>query len=65
MVKADAHSLWDMELVVQLGSGITRILQSYGKKFIHFSHSYIRMTFPSSVLEKETVGESAKNIRKR
>lgn len=47
----------DMELVEQLGSGIPRILQSYGKACFHFSDNYIRMSFPA-ILEKETVGET-------
>ena len=37
--------LRDMELVEQLGSGIPRILQSYGKECFQFSDNYIRISF--------------------
>lgn len=38
----------DLELVEQLGSGVPRILQSYGKECFRFLDNFIRMTFPSS-----------------
>lgn len=44
----------DMELVEQLGSGIPRILKSYGKENFYFSDNYVRMIFPS--LEKVKSG---------
>jgi ATP-dependent DNA helicase RecG len=37
----------DMELVEQLGSGIPRILEYYGKECFHFSENFLRMVFPS------------------
>lgn len=37
----------DLELVEQLGSGIPRILQYYGKKNFNFSENFLRMTFVS------------------
>ena len=36
----------DMELVEQLGSGIPRILRSYGKECFYFSENFVRMCFP-------------------
>lgn len=36
----------DMELVEQLGSGVPRILQFYGKECFKFSDNFIRMSFP-------------------
>lgn len=38
----------DLELVEQLGSGIPRILQSYGKGCFRFMDNFIRMAFPAS-----------------
>jgi predicted HTH transcriptional regulator len=45
----------DMDLVEQLGSGIPRILKTYGETCFYFSENYTRMSFP---IEKqgETVG---------
>ena len=34
-----------MELVEQLGSGIPRILQYYGKESFQFTENFLRMTF--------------------
>lgn len=36
----------DLELVEQLGSGIPRILQNYGKECFHFTENFTRITFP-------------------
>ena len=38
----------DLELVEQLGSGIPRILESYGKECFRFMDNFTRMTFPAS-----------------
>lgn len=38
----------DLELVEQLGSGVPRILESYGKEYFRFMGNFIRMTFPAS-----------------
>lgn len=38
----------DMELVEQLGSGVPRILQSYGKECFYFSENYTRISLPSA-----------------
>src|SRR5690606_1458176 len=35
----------DLELVEQLGSGIPRILEHYGKESFNFSENFLRMTF--------------------
>lgn len=37
----------DLELVEQLGSGVPRILESYGKECFHFLENFTRMTFPT------------------
>jgi|SRR5690554_2498954 len=37
----------DMELVEQLGSGIPRVLRTYGRECFRFSDNYIRMSFPT------------------
>jgi ATP-dependent DNA helicase RecG len=36
----------DVDLVEQLGSGIPRILQSYGQESFYFSENFTRMSFP-------------------
>ena len=52
----------DMELVEQLGSGIPRILKTYGQESFYFSENFTRMSFPmelrtiKDVTEKENVG---------
>src|SRR5690606_8722432 len=38
----------DLELVEQLGSGVPRILESYGRECFRFMDYFIRMTFPAS-----------------
>src|SRR3546814_6593394 len=38
----------DLELVEQLGSGVPRILETYGKECFRFMGNFIRMTFPAS-----------------
>lgn len=38
----------DLGLVEQLGSGIPRILESYGKECFKFSDNFLRMTFPKN-----------------
>ena len=42
----------DLDLVEHLGSGIPRILRSYGKECFKFTENFLRMTFPA--LEKVT-----------
>jgi predicted HTH transcriptional regulator len=43
----------DMDLVEQLGSGVPRILQAYGKECFYFSDNFIK-TFPQSEDKCET-----------
>ena len=38
----------DLEFVEQLGSGIPRIIQHYGKDCFQFSENFLRMSFPIS-----------------
>lgn len=54
----------DLDLVEQLGSGIPRILESYGKECFHFSENFLRMVFPSiePVHTTEQVTEQVKNL---
>jgi len=42
----------DMELVEQLGSGIPRVLQTYGRECFKFSDNYVRMSFPIEVSDE-------------
>jgi ATP-dependent DNA helicase RecG len=42
----------DLEMVEQLGSGIPRILETYGKECFYFSENFLRMVFPA--IEKVT-----------
>jgi len=39
----------DLGLVEQLGSGVPRILEYYGKECFKFSDNFLRMTFPKTV----------------
>lgn len=47
----------DLDLVEQLGSGVPRILKSYGKECFRFMDNFTRMTFPSSEKITEQVTE--------
>lgn len=47
----------DLDLVEHLGSGIPRILQTYGKECFHFSENFIRMAFPSSDQANDQVND--------
>ena len=38
----------DLDLVEHLGSGVPRILRSYGKECFKFTENFLRMTFPAS-----------------
>jgi predicted HTH transcriptional regulator len=48
----------DLELVEHLGSGVPRILRSYGKDCFKFTENFLRMTFPAS----EQVTEQVKKL---
>ena len=45
----------DMELVEQLGSGVPRILQFYGKDCFKFSDNFIRMSFPMEQVTEKVI----------
>ncbi len=47
----------DLELVEHLGSGVPRILKSYGKECFKFTENFLRMTFPGSEQVAEQVTE--------
>ncbi|PKR79544.1 transcriptional regulator [Brumimicrobium salinarum] len=42
----------DLDLVEQLGSGVPRILEYYGRECFKFSENFLRMTFPKAGLEE-------------
>jgi len=44
----------DVDLVEQLGSGVPRILEHYGKECFQFSANFLRMTFPKEVVGSES-----------
>ncbi|MBS1590281.1 MAG: winged helix-turn-helix transcriptional regulator [Bacteroidetes bacterium] len=54
----------DMELVEQRGSGIPRVLQTYGRDCFKFSDHFVRMSFPMEMIEEmgstveKTVGKT-------
>ncbi len=52
----------DLELVEQLGSGVPRIMESYGKECFRFMDNFTRMTFPVSEQVTEQVTEQVKNL---
>jgi len=41
----------DLDMVVHLGSGIPRILESYDKEAFKFSDNFLRMTFPKAIVD--------------
>lgn len=47
----------DLDLVEHMGSGIPRILRSYGKNCFKFSENFLRITFPSAAPTTEQVTE--------
>lgn len=52
-----------MELVEQLGSGIPRVLLTYGRECFRFSDNYIRMSFPTEQGNvNEELNESLKSL---
>jgi predicted HTH transcriptional regulator len=52
----------DLELVEHLGSGVPRILRSYGKECFKFTENFLRMTFPASEQVTEQVTEQVKKL---
>lgn len=49
----------DLDMVEQLGYGVSRISRAYPKDCFKFSHNYLRMTFPRSVVEEENLSPSS------
>ena len=45
-----------LDLVEQLGSGIPRILETYGKACFKFSNNFLRMTFPKAASDVDDKG---------
>ena len=43
----------DLRLVEQLGSGVPRILHTYSRDCFRFTENFVRMSFPTSIVEKE------------
>ena len=54
----------DMDLVEQLGSGIPRILQTYGEECFYFSENFIRMSFPAEKVVEKVVEKISENQMK-
>ena len=54
----------DLDLVEHLGSGVPRILRSYGKECFKFTENFLRMTFPASEQVTEQVTEQVKDLIK-
>ena len=52
----------DLDLVEHLGSGVPRILRSYGKECFKFSENFLRMTFPAFEQVTEQVTEQVKKL---
>jgi ATP-dependent DNA helicase RecG len=51
----------DLDLVEQLGSGIPRIIETYGRECVNFTTNFVRMTFmaAANVHEVRKVGDNA------
>ena len=45
----------DLDLVEHLGSGVPRILKSYGKECFKFTENFLRMAFPATEQDTEQV----------
>lgn len=52
----------DLDLVEHLGSGVPRILRSYGKECFRFTENFLRMVFPVSEQVTEQVTEQVKKV---
>ena len=52
----------DLHLVEHLGSGVPRILESYGKDCFTFSDNFLRMSFPAAGKVTEQVTEQVEKI---
>lgn len=49
----------DLDIVESLGSGIPRILRSYGQECFHFTDNFIRITIPVSAQTDSAIGEES------
>lgn len=52
----------DLDLVEHLGSGVPRILNSYGKECFKFTENFLRMIFPVTEQVKELVRIMSKEM---
>ncbi len=52
----------DFDLLKQLGSGVPRILESYGKECFKFSDNFLRMTFPIELSGEKQITEQVDNL---
>jgi len=53
----------DLELVEQLGSGMTRILKVYSRDIFNISNNFIKVTLPFGNIENKT--ENSQEVRKK
>ena len=54
----------DLELVEQLGSGIPRILQVYGKEIFKLSENFTRLVFPAAKRRSEVTDQVTDQVKK-
>ncbi len=54
----------DLDLVEHLGSGVPRILRSYGKECFKFTENFLRMIFPATAQVTEQVTEQVTDLIK-
>ena len=54
----------DLDLVEHLGSGVPRILRTYGKECFRFTENFLRMTFPASEQVTQQVTQQVKDLIK-
>ena len=52
----------DLDLVEQLGSGVPRILEHYGKDCFKLSDNFLRMTFPKAGIKSNQVGNQDNSV---
>ena len=52
----------DLGMVEQLGSGVPRILESYGRECFTFSENFLRMVFPTRMSNIPQVIPQVKNL---
>lgn len=52
----------DLEIVEQLGSGVPRIVEKYGRKAFEIRPNFIRVVFPYAVQATELPADSGKTV---